>query len=170
MKYLHRFVAVLVIASFALGVAGCNKDKALKTVRQADELAAKLLIYGRNIAKANNESFDKGNIPASVHLATNTAVDHYLKGLDVFIAGIATAKKAIEAGENSQGQIDILQAVFDAQVAAAATALVNIVTTLPPEVADKIQGWVAAIQLAILSFRALFAEVRINLKAEVTHA
>lgn len=160
MRILHKFFAVLVIASFAFGMTGCNKEKALKTVRDSEELAAKLLIYGRNIARANNQSFDKGNIPANVHLATNTALDKYLKGVDAFIAGIETAKKAIAAGEKPDGQIDILQAVFDTQVVASATALIGMVATLPPELADKIGGWVAAIQLALSSFKALFADAR----------
>lgn len=158
------FASILIIFAVVFNMTGCGKAKALATVRQADELSAKLLIYGRNIAKANNDSFQAGNIPASVHLATNKAADVYLKGVDVFLEAIKTAKKAIEAGEKPDGQIDILQAVFNQQVVAAATALANMVVTLPAGLADKIGGWVAAIDLAIISFRGLFASVRLELK------
>ena len=164
------FTSLLILASLTFGMTGCGKAKALATVRQADELAAKLLIYGRNIARANNESFRQGNIPANVHLATNMAVDGYLKGVDVFLAGIATAKKAIEAGENATGQIDILQALFDREVVNAAAALASLVTTLPPGLADTIGGWTAAIQLAISSFRGLFADARRSLQEVNAHA
>jgi len=150
-------------------MTGCDKAKALTTVRQADELSAKLLIYGRNIALANNESFARGNIPAAVHLTTNKAVDTYLKGVDAFLAGIVAAKKAIAAGSNASGQVDILKALFDREVVAAALALVNSVTALPPGLAGQIGGWLAAIQLAISSFRVLFADAQISLNTEVQH-
>jgi hypothetical protein len=163
-------VALLIVTSTVFGLTGCNKAKALQTVRQADELSAKLLIYGRNIALANNESFQKGNIPAAVHLATNKAADAYLKGVDVFLAGIVTAKKAIAAGASPDGQINILQALFDREVVQSAVALANIVTTLPPELANRIGGWVAAIQLGVSSFRALFADAHTALNSEVNHA
>lgn len=161
---MKKFLASLLIIFSVMFNMGCGKAKALATVRQADELSAKLLIYGRNIAKANNDSFAAGNIPASVHLATNKAADVYLKGVDVFLEAIKTAKKAIEAGEKPDGQIDILQAVFNQQVVAAAAALASMVTTLPAGLADKIGGWVAAIDLAIISFRGLFASVRMELQ------
>jgi hypothetical protein len=158
------------LASTIFGLTGCNKAKALQTVRQADELSASLLIYGRNIALANNESFQRGNIPAAIHLTTNKAADVYLKGVDVFLAGIVTAKKAIAAGANPDGQINILQALFDREVVQAAVALTSMVTTLPPELAGRISGWIAAIQLAISSFRALFADVHTALNSEVNYA
>jgi hypothetical protein len=93
------------VTSTVFGLTGCNKAKALQTVRQADELSAKLLIYGRNIALANNESFQKGNIPAAVHLATNKAADAYLKGVDVFLAGYRHRKES-DSGRSKPGRTD----------------------------------------------------------------
>lgn len=162
---MKKFIAsIFIIFAVVFNMTGCGKAKALATVRQADELSAKLLIYGRNIAKANNDSFAAGNSPSAVHLATNKAADVYLKGVDVFLEAIKTAKKAIAAGEKPDGQIDILKAVFDREVVAAALALTNLVTTLPAGLADKIGGWVAAIDLAIISFRGLFVSVRLELR------
>lgn len=161
-------IATILMIVLALGSAltttGCNKEKALKSVRQADELAAKLLIYGRNIAKANNDSFEAGNIPATAHLTTNRVAEGYLKGVNIFLAGIATAKRAIEAGGDATNQLDILEAIFEREVVSAATALSSLVATLPPGLADRIGGWAAAIQLALFSFRALIADARTNLQ------
>lgn len=168
---MKRFITALgLLACLIFSATGCNKAKALRTVRQADELSAKLLIYGRNIAKANNDSFAAGNIPAQVHLKTNDGAAVYLKGVDIFLAAVVTAKKAVAAGSNAAGQVNILKAVFEQEVVNAALALVSLVATLPPGLGDRIGGWAAAIQLAIASFRGLFAQFENSLNQEATYA
>lgn len=164
MKFL---TTLFLLVCMVLTNAACNKEKAMKTVRQAEELAAKMLVYGRNTAKANNDSFAAGNISPAVHLKTTEAISVYAKALDSFIAGIDGAKKAIAAGADANGQVDILKALFDQQVVQAAFKMIDAVTVLPPDVADKVGGWVAAIQLAISSFRGLFAELDRSLNQEV---
>jgi hypothetical protein len=154
-KLLTRLITGLLVISIGAVTFGCDKKKALATVRDADELAAKLLIYGRNIARANNDSFRAGNIPADVHLATNKAAEKYLQGLDIFLDAIATAKKVV--AEGGTPKIDVLEAVFNQHVIAFATELINRVVTIPDA-----QGWSAALSLAISSFRALFAGVRME--------
>lgn len=159
---------VVMFLVWTLLITGCDKTKALTTVRQADELSAKMLIYGRNIAKANNDSFEAGNLPgpagSALHLSTTIAVDKYLQGVDVFIKGIDAAKKAILTGAEPGGQVNLLKALFDREVVQAALAMVSMVTTLPPGLADRIGGWMAAVQLAILSFKGLFADAQMNLQ------
>jgi hypothetical protein len=167
MKLKTFLTTLLIMASLVFGMTGCNKTKALTSVRKADELAAKLLIYGRNIAQANNESFRQGNIPEPVHKATNEAVKHYLDGVDVFIQAINSAKTTITNGGDAPSQLDILEEIFNQNVVGAGLAIANLVTTIPAALADKIGGWAAAIQLAITSFRALIAETRVAL-TEVT--
>lgn len=150
----------VIILTFSLLTFGCDKKKALKTVRDCDELAAKLLIYGRNIARANNDSFRAGNISAEVHLATNKAAEKYLQGLDVFLDGIAVAKRTIAQGGTPN--IDVLETIFNQHVVQFAMDLISKVVTLP----GAAQGWAAALSLALSSFRALFAGV----KMEVSNA
>lgn len=163
------FATLLILASMIFAMTGCNKEKALKTVRDGEELAGKMLIYGRNIAAANNESFRQGNISADLHLFTNRAADAYQKGLDIYVKGIAAAKKAISEGASASSQLDILERLFNAEVVQAALTLVDAVAKLPAGVADRIAGWAAAIQLALVSFKALIAETRSMTNAEGNH-
>lgn len=155
-----RFVLVFVVVFSLLANVGCDKKKALTTVRQADEIAAQLLLYGRNIARANNDSFAARNISSEVHLRTNQGAELYLKGVDIFITAIDAAKAAIKAGANPNGQIDILQAVFNKDVVAAGLALADLIADVPPALKDKIGGWASAIRLAVTTFQILFAEIR----------
>lgn len=164
MKFL---TTLLLLACVVFTNTACNKEKAMKTVRQADELAAKMLVYGRNIAKANNDSFAAGNIAPAVHLKTNEAIHVYAKALDAFVVAIEGAKRAIAAGEKPSGQVDILKALFDQSVVQSAFAMISAMTVLPDGVQDKVSGWIAAVQLAIASFRGLFAELENNLNQEV---
>lgn len=161
-KLLTQFIAIFVII-FSMLTMGCDKRKALATVRQADELAAKLLIYGRNIAKANNDSFAAGKISLAVHHGVNEAADKYLKGVDIFLEGIQTAKAAIAAGADSNGQIDILEVVFNQNVRDTGLAFISLFVNIPQELRDKIGVWATAIELAFTTFRGLFADIRISL-------
>jgi hypothetical protein len=153
---------------FSLLTAGCGSQK---TIRKANELAAKLKIYGRNIAKANNEGFTAGDVSSDLHLTINKAIDRYLHGVAVYEAGIGAAKAAIENGSTPKSQLDLLQHIFDDNVVTAFTALADSLVTLPPDLAAKIQAWVAAIRLAINAFRALVLQANLDLKqTEVNHA
>lgn len=154
---------ILFLVIFSLFSFGCDKRKALATIRQADELTAKLYLYGRNIAKANNDSFEAGNISRAVHHVTNEGVDKYLKGVDKFAEGIGAAKKAIAAGASANGQVDILEALFNQAVRQAGIDLVASFVNIPPALKEKLAGWGAAIELAITTFTGLFADARQSL-------
>jgi len=158
--------SLLLIASITFGMTGCNKTKTLATIRQADELSAKMLIYARNIAKANNDSFVAGNISSTVHLTTNQAVDTFLKGIDAYNQAVAAAKQAIANGADPPSRLQILEDVFSSQVVGAGLALARLAVNVPPALAEKIGGWAEAIQLALVAFEGLFAQ----LKTEVVNA
>lgn len=165
MKPTFQYLSTIVImACLCLTQLACGKTKALQNIREADELSAKLLIYGRNIARANNDSFDQKNIPASLHLATNKAADIYIKGVEVFLASIASAKQAVKNGGDPVKQMDLVEAAFNANVVNATTALIGAVATFPPGVAGQIAGWAGAIELALQAFRLLIADTRIQLQ------
>lgn len=160
--WITQFILICIVFTSMLSV-GCDKRKALATVRQADELAAKLVVYGRNIAKANNDSFEAKNISLALHHAVNEGADKYLTGVDKLLDGIKAAKAAVATGADPNGQVDILEAIFNTQVRDAGLALVASFVNIPQELRDKIGGWAAAIELAFITFRGLFADVRTSL-------
>lgn len=163
MRLIISFLLSMVLILTSL-TTGCNKDKAMQTVRDAKNKAAKALIYIANIGEANNASFQAGNIPKSIHKAVNDAVDKALKGVNVFVDGIDAAEAAINAGADPSGQVNILKALFDQQVVHTSLDLLDLVAQVPPALKDKISGWVAAIQLLIDSISGLFSDAGVIIR------
>lgn len=163
MRLITTFLLAMVVLLTTL-TAGCSKDKAMATIRDADNDAAKALIYIGQIAKANNDAFEARNIDKVVHQGVNLAAEKALNGTNAFIRAINAAKAAVLAGADPAGQVSLLKALFNAQVAGAVTGLLGQVTTLPPGLADKLAGWVAALQLVIDSITGLFAQADMMLR------
>jgi hypothetical protein len=157
MKFLTSILLTFAIIFSSLSFS-CQSTKAVATVRKADDKLAELLIYVRNIAKANNDAFAKGDIPSAVHKPLNDAAGKALLGLQAVAKAIADAKAAIKGGADANGQLSIIQTIFSTSAEKAVLDLISIATAVPSELAGQIGSYVSLLQTGISVFKAFFAE------------
>jgi hypothetical protein len=157
MKFLTSVLLTFAIVFGSLSFS-CTSDKALKTIREADNKLAQLLIYVRNIAKANNDAFAKGDIPSAVHKPLNDGAAAALKGLQAVAKAIADAKAAVKGGASASGQLDIIKTIFSTSAEKAVLDLIALATAVPAGLASQITGYTSLLQTGIAVFKAFFAE------------
>jgi hypothetical protein len=157
-KFLTSILLIFAIVFAGLSF-GCDHAKAIKTVRSAENKAAESLIYIHNIAKANNDAFEAGDISTVVHKPVNDAAGKALQAVNAFIRATEAAKAAVAAGADPNGQVDILKALFNNETARAVLSLVGLVATVPASLAVKIGSWVAGLKAVVLAFTVLFAQI-----------
>jgi len=157
MKFLTSVLLTFAIVFCSLSFS-CQSDKALSTVRKADDKLAELLIYVRNIAKANNDAFAKGDIPSAVHKPLNDGAATALRGLQAVAKAIADAKAAIKGGASATGQLDIIKTIFSTNAEKAVMDLIALATTVPAGLASQISSYTSLLQTGIAVFKAFFAE------------
>ncbi len=171
MKRIFTVIGILWIFLMVNLTSGCNNAKALTTIRDADNLAAEMLVYIHAIAKANNDAFEKKDIPLALHHATNEAASKALDAVNIFVKAIATAKAAVTAGSSPTGQLDLLKALFNKDTVTAVLALISAISVnaIPAALQVSLGGWAAALQGAISVFRMLFAQMDVLVQEE-SHA
>lgn len=158
MRILMTIMLVFVLSTVGL-VTGCEKAKADKTIRDAQNKAAQTLGYIKNIAKANNDAFVAGDIDSSIHRPVNEGAAKALTATNAFVAAIKAAKVAVANGADAAGQVNALKAFFNSNVASTVLDLTSLLVNVPPALKSKIGVWVTGLQLAISTFNTLFAEM-----------
>jgi len=166
-KFLTSMLLIFAIVFAGLSF-GCDHAKAIKTVRTAQNKAAETLGYIKNIAKANNDAFEAGDISTSIHKPVNDAAAKALQAVNAFIVAVNAAKAAVAGGADPNGQVDLLKTLFNQQTAKAVLSLVALVATVPAGLAAKIGSWVISLQAAIEAFRVLFAELQREVNSNAT--
>lgn len=147
------FTALIVAYSLLLGAA-CDRTK---TLTEVDKLSSQFRIYGRNIAKANNDAFEANKITRDLHGKMNTAAEVYFKALDLVDKGVNAARSA--TGEELKTKIDYLKRLMDVEVFGAFMDIVDVVAEVPPELRSQLEAYLAAIRLLFASVTSLFAQV-----------
>jgi hypothetical protein len=156
--WIRKIVVMLLITSFSLLMTAC--PKANETIRDFKNNSAKLKIYARNIQKANNASFDAGDLSKDQLRVLTAASAKFRDAIKALDAGIVQAEFILR--DNPDGKrtvVDMLDRILDQQVVAAFDGLVNAITG-HPVVTDNVRQWIEAIRIALAALRAVLASVQ----------
>lgn len=150
---MKKFLVTLALLYCVL-LTGCDKTA---TLRKAEEFATQMRIYNRSIVKATNDAKEAGKIDSGLHRNVIFAAEQFSRGLDAADAGIALAKKAVSKTDQQAG-LDFVERLIDTEVFAGFVAVVEAVTSFPPDVKQQIEAILASVRLAFAAIRTLFAD------------
>jgi hypothetical protein len=163
---MKRFlVTALVAYSLVLGAA-CDKTK---TVKQLEDLATRMRIHNRDIARTANEFHAAGRLSDGFHKGILTAADKFSTALDAADAAIVSAKK-VTAGTELKTALDYAERLIDVEVFGSFVDVVAAVTNIPDEVKQKIEVILASIRLLFSSIKNVLAEASPMVRREVVYA
>ncbi|MDL5055910.1 hypothetical protein [Geitlerinema calcuttense] len=160
MKTLTRYIAAVLIVTFATTAFSCGKN-----LQKLQDISDELRIHNRNIAQVTNDFHAEGKISNTLHKSVLTANDKISKGITAANVVIKGARSLSDKSE-IRAAWDEAQRILNHQVWSGFYDIAAATFDLPAEIKERYESILAKVRLAFSALRMLLSQIEAGLREE----